>query len=798
MHYAGTAQSGRHPVQYAVFRSFRRIDESGKNYLETMVTSSATYNLRQLSWWSTLLAGLACFLIYRPFFLNPSGYLMSTGSDGLKNYFTPAYYVRYDSGVWFSGMNYPYGEVVSFTDNQPLISWLLKFLDTFLPIGDSTVGILNFLMVSAPIVSAWLLHRILWAYGVRGWFSVVSAVCVSLMAPQLLRFFGHFGLAYTWVIPLAWYLLLRIQACSGIPWIRLGVFSMYVLAVGWIHPYFAVIAALLAGALGLVSIFIGKKRDWYQGLPILAAGLGLVIFMGILAAIDPYSDRPALPWGAHFYHATAEGFLAPSFEPLHSFFHRYLRTAGGIEYERRSYLGVAFLVVLLAGVLGLARQVWRWIRFRKKPRRPLTRWSQLGIAGLLVFFVASGMAHSVVLDRWQESVSAIAQFRSLARLGWIVFYFCSVYMVYWYYRSYRLLRMRGQLRWAQVVLGVYLALTVFDIASYQRAILPAIQNENTYLNGDENHWLTFFSEKGIDPAAYQAVWINPLLLSGSERLDRDRGLWSMGRAVQVSYSTGLPLINNVMSRTSADMVSRFYELYLPEFIPKQRLADFNEKPILVIGIEEESLLPGERAIIRKTRYLGGFDQVFAYELNPQDLFRPLRGNPCEAWEAQGEAKTPFLYEGFEGMEGPVHFADPGAYMLPDNNEFETIARTKPAEAGLTPAYYEAGVWVYMNPRAMGLPELKLDIYGAKGEFQQSVPLYSGDMPTVYQGWAYISAGFPLDSTATEIALLGKGKGQVLDGYFIGVSGQMPCRVLGENQWLYGQYWLDYRKVENRE
>jgi hypothetical protein len=763
-----------------------------------MVNASAAYNMRKLSWWSTLLAGLACFFIYRPFFLNPSGYLMSTGSDGLKNYFTPAYYVKYDSGVWFSGMNYPYGEVVSFTDNQPLISWLLKFLNTFLPVGDSTVGILNLLMVSAPILSAWLLHRILWSYGVRGWFSVVSAVCISLMAPQLLRFFGHFGLVYTWVIPLAWYLLLRMQAYPGIPWLRLGVFSLYALAVGWIHPYFAVIAALLAGALGMVRIFMKKKRDWHQGLPILAAGLGLVVFMFILAAIDPYSDRPALPWGAHFYHATAEGFLAPSFEPLHSFFHRYLRTSGGIEYERRSYLGVAFLVVLLFGVFGMVRQGWRWIRCRKKPRRPLSRWSQLGIAGILVFFVASGMAHTVVLDRWQESVSAIAQFRSLARLGWIVFYFCSVYMVYWYYRSYRLLRLRGQLLGAQVVLGIYLSLTVFDIVSYQRAILPAIQNKNTYLNGDENHWLTFFREKGIDPAAYQAVWINPLLLSGSERLDRDRGLWTMGRAVQVSYSTGLPLINNVMSRTSADMVSRFYELYLPEYIPKKRLADFNEKPILVIGIEEESLLPGERAIIRKTRYLGGFDEVFAYELDPGELFRPLRGNPCEAWEAQGEDRSPFVYEGFTDKAGPLHFADSGAYVLPDKKELEEVHRFRLDDAAWPPTWYEAGVWVYMNPHAMGLPELVLQVQNENGDVLQSVTLQAGDLPAVYQGWVYLTAGFLTDGSERQLVLTGRGKGQVLDGFFVGTAGQMPCRVLGENQWLYGQYWLDYRKVENRD
>ena len=45
------------------------------------------------------------------------------GGDGFKNYMTTNWHLAHDSSyVHYGGMNYPYGEHVLFTDNQPLFS----------------------------------------------------------------------------------------------------------------------------------------------------------------------------------------------------------------------------------------------------------------------------------------------------------------------------------------------------------------------------------------------------------------------------------------------------------------------------------------------------------------------------------------------------------------------------------------------------------------------------------------------------------------------------------------------------
>ena len=85
--------------------------------------------------WAPLIAMVVIMTTYlhRQFemvFKCPSCHLFVDSADGLKNYFTGAYFVKHDGfGVWSEGMNYPYGEHVVYTDNQPIISMILKAVD---------------------------------------------------------------------------------------------------------------------------------------------------------------------------------------------------------------------------------------------------------------------------------------------------------------------------------------------------------------------------------------------------------------------------------------------------------------------------------------------------------------------------------------------------------------------------------------------------------------------------------------------------------------------------------------------
>ena len=67
----------------------------------------------------------ATVLILSHMVTDPAHVMVDLTGDCGKNYFTFIYHTVYDHGIWFSGMNYPYGEHIIYADGQPAISTML-------------------------------------------------------------------------------------------------------------------------------------------------------------------------------------------------------------------------------------------------------------------------------------------------------------------------------------------------------------------------------------------------------------------------------------------------------------------------------------------------------------------------------------------------------------------------------------------------------------------------------------------------------------------------------------------------
>ena len=97
-----------------------------------------------------VIAILVVFFAYISVVLKPNTTMFGNENDGLKNYYTFSYFVNYNkpTDVILSGMNYPFGEHIVFTDNIPILASLGSFLNQLgLPIAENTVGIINFLLL---------------------------------------------------------------------------------------------------------------------------------------------------------------------------------------------------------------------------------------------------------------------------------------------------------------------------------------------------------------------------------------------------------------------------------------------------------------------------------------------------------------------------------------------------------------------------------------------------------------------------------------------------------------------------
>lgn len=132
----------------------------------------------------------------------PNHWLLTSGGDAFKNYYTPAWYVANDTGTHFTGMQFPFGEHVVFTDNQPMLTWIINGIDNnIFPLQNNTIGILHILMFVSIWAGILLMFHILRYYRMPAWYAAWIALCIGLLAPQIERFYGHFALSYTVFIP---------------------------------------------------------------------------------------------------------------------------------------------------------------------------------------------------------------------------------------------------------------------------------------------------------------------------------------------------------------------------------------------------------------------------------------------------------------------------------------------------------------------------------------------------------------------------------------------------------------------
>src|SRR5687768_14557089 len=147
------------------------------------------------------LSGIIVFFIFYPeLFLHPNSYFIASEGDSMKNYFTFVYQVKHgDSLLNFNGLNYPFGEHVTFTDGQPLLSMLLYF---FPFLSGYSVGIMNFFVVLSFALIPYVVYLVLQKFELNKISSIAAGISVAVLSPQILRLSGHFSLTYAVMFPL--------------------------------------------------------------------------------------------------------------------------------------------------------------------------------------------------------------------------------------------------------------------------------------------------------------------------------------------------------------------------------------------------------------------------------------------------------------------------------------------------------------------------------------------------------------------------------------------------------------------
>jgi hypothetical protein len=620
-----------------------------------------------------LLLFASCFIVYflnfPDVFLHLNSLLSSITLDSIKNYYTFVYHIKADrSALHFTGMNYPFGEHVVFTDCQPLVTWLLR---PFPFLYDCSIGIMHGLIFFSFIITPLILLRIFRLFRVQEFPSILFSLGIAVLSPQFLKVNGgHFALAYGCLIPMN--LLLTVRSAVSETKRSLLKLFLYNTGVFFLHPYMGFCLSAFSFLCFVVSLLqdASKRRVLKEYLRIFAAGIApIVLFSLFMKFTDQHNNRTQEPFGSAVMVENLSSIFSPEFGPFESI----MNTVTGPKpehFEGHSYAGfsVALLLVLTLITLPI------WIRRRIDPLL-----LSFFAAGTVILFISFGY-HHLVLDVLRIKINVVNQFRAVCRFAWVFYFVLPVFLIVVLHDLSNNLRNEQARKWV-LVAGATIFLILNVVESYymfnmHRESYWKFRNifNPKLLNQEEQKIISAIKQK--DP---QAILPLPIFHGGSEMYDRVGSSNSMVPSMLYSYHSGLPILSAMLSRTSMTETEDLINVLNSYKKEQGAVKKFNKKDFLVIRTND-ALLPDETRLERNLDYFQRNDTLaFAFvskrkllqrktDLAVCEMVNPAKSDPCKnVLYLPFKNEKPYITSNMEDYEKAFvldsNFLAPGRYVV---------------------------------------------------------------------------------------------------------------------------------------
>lgn len=486
-----------------------------------------------------LVEGLT-FLLLATFFLlpflkvlgMPNNYLFQTQSDGYKNYLGLAWYLDHDSGLNFTGFNYPFGFHYLLTDGHVPLGIILKMFGAS---GAYAVGIINLCMVLSLPFSAWLYYRLFRRFGLEWAYAVMLGASLILLSPQWPRLNGHYALSYMWCFPALYLLILSIRANGPWQW-RVPAVAAVQFFCYLLHPYLGLLTSLLTAVLLLDQISNWRSvQVWLKWA--VAVVIPIVGFQLCMLEAEPYTAPGNRPWGFWDYQSGWDAYWWPHDADARGFLKYKLGLRARIVPEGRAFFGWFNLGVLAAAVYLSIR--WR------KVKRPF-----LLILGVLAFLLSIG----VPFDQsrfFYDIAGPFREFRTLGRLSWLAIFGLTMWAFITVVPAIRNQKWGGAIPLLVLVMAMlesdYYRWRVIDTFTHTEGLTHEVSAALPPLHGDFVSVISYpFSYLGCDQ--FGAPNYDKMLLV---------------QALRTAVATGIPAGTNASSRLHPTMAAAICSVSSP-------------------------------------------------------------------------------------------------------------------------------------------------------------------------------------------------------------------------------------------
>lgn len=752
-------------------------------------------------WIATVVISAVLICIYfTPVVKSLNTTLFCSGGDGLKSYYCYLYHIKDDpTALRFNGMNYPYGETIFFTDNQPFLSEVMRLACKVFPgLYEYSIAVWNGALLFSIVLAALFIYLILIELGLPVAMSLAAAIGISMLSPQIGRMGAHFSLSYVFVIPMAIYLLLKFSKKPAYSYSI--AMACLIIWSGATHMYYI---AFLAMLIFLFWMFFGIGRreifgQWKTWLPHVFIQLILpVIIVEVLVYISTNAfDRGKYPYGFLYYRAYPESVFLPADRHYGSFVQKII-SYKHINWEGFAYIG---MVATLACTLFFGRVIARL--FKGKFRTGLMYDNNLFLTYLfwgtfLILLYAFGLPFILGLESLVDYIGPIRQIRGVGRFAWVFYYamnILAIYSVWSFFRS----RKRKIVPW--ILISFTFLILLFEAHKNMENIFPYLNKKNPEFLDFQNTLPADAWVKNIDPAKYQSILPLPFFHIGSENIWIESSCGMDEESFKVSLKTGLPIHAVMMGRTSLSQTYKSLELI---WEPLREPAILNKlpssKPILILSAACDQLGPGERLILQHSRPVAALEGFSLSEISPDTLRKLTREHIQGLYESKDrtavfdgkkfnmpDTTVTYTYRNFSELNADSGYLGAGTLVLPWKAPGSIYHEKLPDN--LVPGEVTFSFWV-KNIKDDNMPRMEMEIvsFNSQGKVvTYRVSVWGRFLKGIDGKWGLIEFSIPVEAGGTVSLSLFPGKVKqdiIVDDFLIRKAGIDIFGAFSDKGWI---------------
>ncbi len=657
------------------------------------------------------------FVFYGKILISPNQYLFSTDGDGIKNYYTYAYFIKNNvSNTNFEGFNYPYGEHYFYTDCHPLLASVFKIIASYFPgFSNYTIGIINFLMVISFLIGAVFLFLIFKELKINMFLAVLSSFAIMVLSPQIFRLGGHYALSYSFFIPLTFYLLIKLEKSKN----KLK-FSVLLLInnLFWllIHTYLGMIVIAFLLSYGIVKVIYDLKYRLFNYtatiLFFLQAVIPILCYVIFVKVTDVHTARTSNPYGFFEYYADFDTVLLPNHNPLKALFDLFLPEFTQ-TWEGWSYIGFIAIVTFAIYFIYLFLEIVR--------RKKVNSWIFSSIlifiliSSFIILLFSNGFPFSYGLEEYLDYIPILKQFRAIGRFAWIFFFAINISAVYLinYFVEKQYYKTKKYLAYLIVVLAP-LIIFIEGFSAHSEVSKSIIQSENLF---DQRQLSPPFIDAvdKIDANNYQAIIPLPFYNIGSENFIKTGTDKIYKISMLLSYHFNLPIIGSYLTRTSLMESKKIMQLFSNSFYAKELQEDIHLNKDFLMIYSKEDISDNEMGILEKGKLIFSSDPFDLYEISKESLFFNSAKTEIDKFIGLKETLMNYncfltddtnsfiLYNDFEDFESDFVFRGEGAFAGMKNDTI--ILATINSGDLQSEEPYVASLWLYNNNDQNGQDQL---------------------------------------------------------------------------------------------